>query len=1257
MNVPFLDFAGQLQPQSVLRSAITAASRRPEAEAVATLLEAARLPPSQALATHTLAASLAQRLRERSVGAGREGLVQGLLREFSLSSQEGVALMCLAEALLRIPDAATRDALIRDKLGDGDWGAHLGRSGSLFVNAAAWGLLLGGRLVATNSEAGLRSALSRVLTRSGEPLLRKGVDLAMRLLGEQFVSGQSIGEALTRARRREAQGFTFSFDMLGEAALTAEDAQRYCSAYEHAINALGIAIAGRDLHEGPGISVKLSALHPRYGRAQHERVMGELYPRLLHLALLARHHGVGLSIDAEEAERLELSLDLLQQLCGESALAGWSGIGLAVQAYQKRCPQVIDFCIDLARRSRRRLMLRLVKGAYWDSEIKRAQVDGLEGYAVYTRKAHTDVSYLACARRLLAAPDAVYPQFATHNTHTVAAIFHMAGAWQPGRYEFQCLHGMGEPLYEMVLAPEAEGGLGRPCRIYAPVGTHETLLPYLVRRLLENGANTSFVNRLADEQVPVAALVTDPVTLVEQRVLEEGGTGLPHPAIPLPRALYGAQRPNSAGIDLGSEHRLASLSAALLHSARQDGFASPLVAGQPRPGDLPVPVLNPADRRDRVGTVHEARPDEVREALAAAAAVQGAWGGTPPAQRAALLERAADALEERMQGVIGLIVREAGKTVPAAVGEVREAVDALRYAALQARALGPDALPLGPVVCISPWNFPLAIFTGQVAAALAAGNAVLAKPARQTPLVATEMVKLLHGAGVPGAALQLLPGHGESVGMQLAGDERVRGVLFTGSTAVARRLRELLAGRLDAQGQPPLLVAETGGVNAMVVDSSALAEQVVADALLSAFDSAGQRCSALRVLCLQQEVAERVLQLLRGAMAELSVGRPDVLATDVGPVIGEAARTAIDKHVQRLQAQGLRVTRLPLREGLNEHGSFVAPTLVELESPALLPGEIFGPVLHVLRYRREELEELLGQLNATGYALTLGLHTRIDETIDLVTSRSRAGNQYVNRSMIGAVVGVQPFGGEGLSGTGPKAGGPLLVRRLCRRHGLALPALGPAAAGPMTMTAATPGNGAAPETAALDAALHLPALQALRSWLEEMNEEQALITACDTLLACSPADVSAVLPGPTGERNVYALRPRRRVLCQAAARGDALFLLALVLSTDGRSLWADSGPARELRAALPMPVRERMEFSNAPLQEDIDLAVAQDMPGRVLELSLALAGRPGAIVPLLAGPPGARDVHLLPPERLMVERSLSVNTAAAGGNAGLMGVG
>jgi RHH-type transcriptional regulator, proline utilization regulon repressor / proline dehydrogenase / delta 1-pyrroline-5-carboxylate dehydrogenase len=743
---PFVDFAQQIRPQSVLRAAITAAYRRPEPECVAMLLESARLPAEQAKAAHALATDLARKLRDRKTGVGREGLVQGLIQEFSLSSQEGVALMCLAEALLRIPDAATRDALIRDKIGEGNWQSHLGQSGSVFVNAATWGLLLTGRIVATHNESGLSRSLNRILAKSGEPLIRKGVDMAMRLMGEQFVTGETIQQALTNARRREAEGFRYSYDMLGEAALTEADAQRYLAAYEAAIHAIGQASAGRGIYDGPGISIKLSALHPRYSRAQIERALGELYPRLLSLALLAQRYDIGLNIDAEEADRLEISLDLLEKLCDEPALQGWNGIGFVVQGYQKRCPYVLDHLIDLARRTRRRLMVRLVKGAYWDSEIKRAQVDGLEGYPVYTRKAYTDVSYLACARKLLAAPEAVYPQFATHNAHTLAAIYQAAGKnYYAGQYEFQCLHGMGEPLYEQVVGPKSQGGLARPCRIYAPVGTHETLLAYLVRRLLENGANTSFVNRIADDTLSIDELVADPVLTVEGMAALDGSLGAPHPAIGLPRALFGDARPNSSGIDLSNEHRLSSLASALLQSASEAWQAAPWVNGSPRLGSPAQPLRNPAHRADVVGEVIEATTSDVADALAAAEAALPAWRATAPADRAAMLEHAADAMEAQMQLLIGLIVREAGKTCANAIGEVREAVDFLRYYAEQARRelAADDHRPLGIVVCISPWNFPLAIFTGQIAAALAAGNLVLAKPAEQTPLIATQAVKLL----------------------------------------------------------------------------------------------------------------------------------------------------------------------------------------------------------------------------------------------------------------------------------------------------------------------------------------------------------------------------------------------------------------------------------------------------------------------------------------------------------------------------------
>ena len=1099
---PFAALAAEIPHRSPLRAAVTRATRRAETQCVRDLVGTARLAPTQAAAAHALATDLAARLRARG---GNEGLVQGLIQEFALSSQEGVALMCLAEALLRIPDVATRDALIRDKIGDGDWHAHVGQSPSLFVNAATWGLILTGKLVATHAEGSLAGALARVLAKGGEPIVRRGVDLVMRLMGEQFVAGETIGEALAHARKREAQGFRYSYDMLGEAALTAADADRYLAAYEQAIDAIGAAADGRGIHAGPGISIKLSALHPRYARAQRARVMHELHPRLAALAQRARRYDIGLNIDAEEADRLELSLDLLERLCREPGLSGWNGIGFVIQAYQKRCPAVVDLLVDLAQRTSRRLMVRLVKGAYWDSEIKRAQVDGLADYPVYTRKVHTDVAYLACARRLLAAPAAVYPQFATHNAHTVAAIHALAGPdFSPGQYEFQCLHGMGEALYERVVAPTRDGGLGRPCRIYAPVGTHETLLAYLVRRLLENGANTSFVNRIADARIPLDELIADPVEVVERNAAPSGVLGAPHPRIPLPSALYAPDRVNSAGVDLADEHRLATLATTLLAEPLRHR-AAPLVDGRERLSGIARDVVNPSDLRDVVGGVHEATTRDVGDALAVAEAGARAWHAVPAAERAAMLERAADALVDDTDRMIGIIVREAGKTYANAVGEVREAVDFLRYYAAQTRAtLAGDAPPLGVIVAISPWNFPLSIFTGQVAAALAAGNAVIAKPAEQTPLVAARAVALLGAAGIPGAALQLLPGPGETIGASLVADPRVRGVLFTGSNEVARLLQESLAGRVDAHGRLPVLIAETGGQNAMIVDSSALPEQAVADALLSAFDSAGQRCSALRVLCVQDDVAERVLTMLRGAMDELCVGNPVRLATDVGPLIDDDARRRVVAHIAAMRAAGHRIHEAPLADDVRDQGLFVAPTLIEIADVGELKHEVFGPVLHVVRFRRDGLDALVDAINATGYGLTLGIQSRIDETIERLVARARVGNIYVNRNIIGAVVGVQPFGGEGLSGTGPKAGGPCYLRRL-----VAMPVASPREA-PIAVdrSAAHPAAATVAGDRSADAVggtgQHAR-LRALRAILAADADGHALVPACDALASLVPA--------------------------------------------------------------------------------------------------------------------------------------------------------
>ncbi|NPE50826.1 trifunctional transcriptional regulator/proline dehydrogenase/L-glutamate gamma-semialdehyde dehydrogenase [Dickeya dadantii] len=1251
---PFLDFAEQVLPQSVLRSAITAAYRRPEAEMVPMLLEQARMPEAMSHAASTLAAGLAEKLRGQKNSGGRAGMVQSLLQEFSLSSQEGVALMCLAEALLRIPDKPTRDALIRDKISTGNWQSHVGRSASLFVNAAAWGLLVTGKLVSTHNESHLSGALNRIISKSGEPLVRKGVDMAMRLMGEQFVTGETIAEALANARKLEERGFRYSYDMLGEAALTGDDAEAYLLSYQQAIHAIGKAAGGRGIYEGPGISIKLSALHPRYGRAQYERVMDELYPRLLSLTLLARQYDIGINIDAEEADRLELSLDLLDRLCFEPRLAGWNGIGFVIQAYQKRCPLVIDALIDLARRSQRRLMIRLVKGAYWDSEIKRAQMDGLEGYPVYTRKLYTDVSYLACARRLLAAPNLIYPQFATHNAHTLSAIYHLAGNnYYPGQYEFQCLHGMGEPLYEQVVGKVADGKLNRPCRIYAPVGTHETLLAYLVRRLLENGANTSFVNRIADPSVALETLVADPVSETEALAAREGLVGQPHPRIPLPRALYGKTRRNASGLDLSSEHRLASLSSALLTSATRPWQAQPMLAveevNEDDTGDDSRPVVNPAEPRDVVGYVREAQPQHIALALEQAVSAGDIWFATPATERAAILSRAADLLENRQQHLLGLLVREAGKTLANAVAEVREAVDFLRYYAAQVSETfnNHDYRPLGPVVCISPWNFPLAIFTGQIAAALAAGNSVLAKPAEQTPLIAAQAVQILHEAGVPAGALQLLPGAGETVGAALVSDDRVRGVMFTGSTAVAAQLQRTLAGRLDPQGRTTPLIAETGGINAMIVDSSALTEQVVTDVVTSAFDSAGQRCSALRLLCVQEEVAEKTLAMLRGAMAECRMGNPERLSTDIGPLIDAEAKQRIERHIQTLRAKGRPVFQAAWPNSQDEQewarGHFIAPTLIELESVEELRQEVFGPVLHVVRYSRSQLDALIGHINAAGYGLTLGLHTRIDETITRVTSQAKVGNLYVNRNMVGAVVGVQPFGGEGLSGTGPKAGGPLYLCRLLSHR-----------PDDATTRALARQDSERPVDVAARQPL-LTGLQALESWARQVQRDE-LVSCCQRYAELTQSGTVRVLPGPTGERDTYTLLPREQVLCVADNDDDALVQLAAVLAAGSRALWVEASERQTLYRQLPEAVQARVAFCRDGLTDDsrFDAVIFHGDADRLRHLSEQLAQRAGAIVGVQGLSRGETDIVL---ERLLIERSLSINTAAAGGNASLMTIG
>ena len=1218
------DFALDSHPRPPLRTAIDALTRAPEPACVTRLLDEASQSKAALARVRADATRLVETLRTKRVKAGG---VDALMREFSLSSDEGVALMCLAEALLRIPDAGTRDALIRDKIGGGDWNAHVGQSPSLFVNAAAWGLVVTGKLVATHSAQGLSASLTRLVARGGEPLIRKGVDLAMRMLGRQFVTGETIADAIANGRDNLKRGYRYSYDMLGEAALTADDAARYLESYRHAIAAIG-ASAGSvrqrgDVRTRPGISVKLSALHPRYARATRERVMTELLPIVKGLALAARRHDIGLNIDAEESERLDLSLDLLEALAEDRDLDDWSGLGFVIQAYQKRAPAAIDFVAELSRRTQaraqRRIMVRLVKGAYWDSEIKRAQIEGQSGYPVYTRKAHTDVAFQACARRLLAAADAIYPQFATHNAYTLAWVREAARAIDVSErdYEFQCLHGMGETLYDQIVSDSTE----LSCRIYAPVGSHETLLAYLVRRLLENGANTSFVNRIVDARVPISELIADPV----QRARETGGA--PHPQIPLPRDLYPDGRVNSTGFDASSESALGAMAEGLAPFATHRWtFANDDHAANPS-------ILNPANHEDVVGSVAPASSRDIDDAITRALRAGDAWHCALPESRALLLERCANALESHRVELIALAIREAGKTLANAIGEVREAVDFCRYYARQIE--NDPARPhvefpggRGPMVCISPWNFPLAIFSGQVIAALAAGHCVLAKPAEQTPLIALRAAALFHEAGIPRDVLQLLVGDGESVGAPLVAHPAIAGVLFTGSTQVARSIAATLAKR----GDDPILIAETGGQNAMIVDSSALTEQVVGDALVSAFDSAGQRCSALRILCLQDAVYDTTLAMLLGAMNQLAVGDPMRLSNDLGPAIDAEARDRLIAHIEAMRARGHRVHSIALPPDCS-CGTFVAPTVIEIDAISDLPGEVFGPVLHVMRWRFGQLDALIDAIDATGYGLTMGVHSRIDEHIGRVAARARVGNLYVNRTLIGATVGVQPFGGEGLSGTGPKAGGPFYLARLDSDRSAHRFEPSPSDA---------PGLDTVPRWKRLRAAL-----ARCSEWDDATRARLDVHAArCEAVAA---GMTTMRLPGPTGEHNTLSLRAREEIACIASDPVD-LACQVIAAQSVGVVPLANRDALPSALHAFVKPWDERV----ASTRELQVLLVA--LPERELvSIQQGCAARDGAIVAVIRWSRATDPALRL--WRLMREFAESVNTAAAGGNASLMTLG
>tara|TARA_R110002110_G_scaffold137735_5_gene323107 strand:- start:6077 stop:9604 length:3528 start_codon:yes stop_codon:yes gene_type:complete len=1161
-----------------LRQKIRATNLPDEAKVVSDLIGLADLDAEARKAICRRGADLIQKVRDKS----DPGLMEVFLAEYGLSTQEGVALMCLAEALLRVPDEDTIEELIEDKIAPSDWGRHIGHSSSPLVNASTWALLLTGKVL-KESDRGLAATLRGAVKRLGEPVIRTAVSHAMRDLGSQFVLGQSIESARDRAARMEKKGYTYSYDMLGEAARTEGDARRYHLSYSDAITALASACKSKDIRENPGISVKLSALHPRYEVAQSERVMSELVARARSLALLAKSAGMGFNIDAEEADRLDLSLDVIAAILSDPALKGWDGFGVVVQAYGPRASFVIRWLYELAGLLNRRIMVRLVKGAYWDTEIKRAQTLGLDGFPVFTRKTSTDVSYIACARSLLGMTDRIYPQFATHNAHTVAAILEMAEDGQP--FEFQRLHGMGEALHNVVLSDA-----GTRCRIYAPVGAHEDLLAYLVRRLLENGANSSFVNQIVDEKLSPEAIATDPFSAVEKL-----GQNQANPNIRQPKALYGAGRVNARGWDLTNLDDLAEIEAGRSRWENHQWSAKPMTVRGTAGGET-VEIINPANHGDIVGHVITGDAATVAGALADARSAVADWSSRTAAQRGCILNRAADLYEEHAGEMFALLAREAGKTQADCVAEIREAVDFLRYYAVQSEGLGSDRQARGVFACVSPWNFPLAIFTGQLSAALAAGNAVVAKPAEQTPLIASKAVELLHQAGVPLAALQLIPGDGPTVGAALAEAPEIDGFCFTGSTQTARIINRSMISR----GNPKApLIAETGGLNAMIVDSTALPEQAVRDIVASAFQSAGQRCSALRVLYVQKDVAQKLLEMLFGAMDELLIGASWDLTTDVGPVIDREALAKIEAHVESAAVEGRLMKRLEAPAG----GTFAAPAVISIDGIADLGEEIFGPVLHVATFEADEIDKVVDAINATGYGLTFGLHTRIDDRVQQIIGRVQAGNLYVNRNQIGAIVGSQPFGGEGQSGTGPKAGGPNYLPRFTRQTDLETED-----AGGNTVRAAAVQK-------LLNASVK-PSHDALRTY---------------------------DLPGPTGESNRLSVYCRGIVLCLGPGTEAAKMQAEEAISSGCSAVVVAPGLAGVKGAQVINGKLEPEHLTELRGVSAVCYWGDRQSTGRIRNI---LSDGKGPL-PQLSTEPGMESVFIH-------ERHLCIDTTAAGGNASLL---
>jgi len=1204
------------------------------------------------------------------------GAIDALLNEYSLSSEEGVVLMCLAEALLRVPDKHTQDVLIRDKISQGQWSSHLGSSDSLFVNASSWGLLITGSMVnyADKRKQDSFGLLKKTIGRLGEPVIRKSMNFAMKIMGKQFVMGETIVDATERAATKEQQGYVYSYDMLGEGARNMNDADRYYKSYQDAIETIGaVALSSgkNDPRKVPGISVKLSAIHPRYEFTDKTRVMTEIVPKLKALCLQAKSYNIGLTVDAEESERLDISLDVIEAVFSDDELAGWDGFGMALQAYQKRAFFVVDWLRDLTLRVNRKMMVRLVKGAYWDTEIKNAQKDGHIDFPVFTRKSSTDVSYHACANKLLDYRDSIYPQFATHNAYTAATIVELAGDDKEG-FEFQCLHGMGDSLYDQIVSDESI-----QCRIYAPVGHHEDLLAYLVRRLLENGANSSFVNAIVDESKPVESLLEDPVEKT-QRLKEKYNKQIIKPI-----ALYydkvGAGRDNSKGLDLTDINEIIPLKMSL-----DNWFVDHLLDKNDVPEGADA-VFNPANHIEIIGFHQHHSKDEMLAMIETAQTTFTSWSQTPVLERAALLCRISDILERHMDELIALCIKEAGKVAQDGIDEVREAVDFCRYYAARAIELADDERleARGVVLCISPWNFPLAIFLGQVAAAIATGNTVLAKPAEQTGLIALRAIELMKSVGLPEGVVQAVIARGSQVGSIIVPDSRIQTVMFTGSTETGTRISQTLAER---GGDQVPFIAETGGQNCMIVDSTALPEQVVDDVISSGFQSAGQRCSALRVLFLQEDIADNVIAMLKGALAELHVGNPEKLSTDIGPVIDQKALDALNAHSEYMKTNGKLLYQCDISDEVsdNEH-FFFAPRLYEIKDISVLKKEVFGPCVHIVRFKGNEIEAVVDKINGTGFGLTMGIHTRIEHRAFDLAKLSRAGNIYINRNMIGAIVGSQPFGGRGLSGTGPKAGGPNYLTRLVKEKATpnaeqfnVLPSQAQALVGDEksnkeALLFMNKANAAEKNWRLTELNTRISCVRQLLAKIAHVGIVDDLADDLNYTLAAARSQLidiekrlkkPQVLPGPTGESNIIYLENRGNIICFADQKVSFHFwVLSMVtaLATGNTVIIVVSDlfydEALAFRDKFITTGADKHVFQVARLRHLSEMLAHPALSGVVVDshcdrkhyISDKLAERQGAILPVISS---EYFDNLI--QRLVTEKTISIDTTASGGNTSLM---